>query len=48
VTGPARDVAIVGGGIVGASCAYLLAERGADVLLLESGRIGREASGMNA
>jgi sarcosine oxidase subunit beta len=48
LTCPARDVAIVGGGIVGASCAYFLAERGADVLLLESGRIGREASGMNA
>ena len=48
LTCPACDVAIVGGGIVGASCAYFLAERGADVLLLESGRIGREASGMNA
>jgi len=45
---PVRDVVIVGGGIVGASCAYFLADRGADVLLLESGRIGREASGMNA
>jgi sarcosine oxidase subunit beta len=42
------DIAIVGGGIVGASCAYFLADRGASVLLLESGRIGREASGVNA
>jgi len=42
------DIAIVGGGIVGASCAYFLAERAADVLLLETGRIGREASGVNA
>jgi len=42
------DTAIVGGGIVGASCAYFLAERGASALLLESGRVGREASGMNA
>src|SRR6266545_8125609 len=42
------DVAIVGGGIVGASCAYFLADRGAPVLLMESGRIGREASGVNA
>jgi len=42
------DIAIVGGGIVGASCAYFLAGRAADVLLLESGRVGREASGMNA
>jgi sarcosine oxidase, subunit beta len=42
------DVAIVGGGIVGASCAYFLADRGSPVLLMESGRIGREASGVNA
>jgi len=42
------DIAIVGGGIVGASCAFFLSERGANVLLLESGRVGREASGMNA
>ncbi len=42
------DIAIVGGGIVGASCAYFLADRGARVLLLESGRVGREASGVNA
>jgi glycine/D-amino acid oxidase-like deaminating enzyme len=41
-------IAIVGGGIVGASCAYFLAERGARPVLLESGRIGREASGVNA
>jgi sarcosine oxidase subunit beta len=42
------DVVIVGGGIVGASCAYFLAEAGAAPLLLESGRVGREASGANA
>jgi sarcosine oxidase subunit beta len=42
------DIAVVGGGIVGASCAYFLADRGARVLLLESGRVGREASGVNA
>ena len=42
------DIAVVGGGIVGASCAYFLADRAARVLLLESGRIGREASGVNA
>jgi sarcosine oxidase subunit beta len=42
------DIAIVGGGIVGASSAYFLADRGAQVLLLESGRVGREASGVNA
>ena len=42
------DVAIVGGGILGASCAYFLAEAGATPLLLESGRVGREASGASA
>jgi sarcosine oxidase subunit beta len=42
------DVAIVGGGIVGSSCAYFLAERGEAPLLIESGSVGREASGMNA
>ncbi len=42
------DIAIAGGGIVGAACAYFLAARRASVLLLESGRIGREASGANA
>jgi len=42
------DVAIVGGGILGASCAYFLAEAGAAPLLLESGRVGREASGASA
>jgi sarcosine oxidase subunit beta len=43
------DIAIVGAGIVGASCAYFLAERGVSgALLLESGRVGREASGVNA
>jgi sarcosine oxidase subunit beta len=42
------DIAVVGGGILGASCAYFLADREAPVLLLESGRVGREASGVNA
>jgi glycine/D-amino acid oxidase-like deaminating enzyme len=41
-------IVVVGGGIVGASCAYFLAERHARPLLLESGRMGREASGVNA
>jgi sarcosine oxidase subunit beta len=48
MTARSVDIAIVGGGIVGASCAYFLADRGASVLLLESGRVGREASGVNA
>jgi sarcosine oxidase subunit beta len=46
--GRSVDIAIAGGGLVGASCAYFLASRRASVLLLESGRIGREASGANA
>lgn len=45
---PAVPVAIVGGGIVGASCACFLAERGVRPLLLEAGQVGREASGANA
>jgi glycine/D-amino acid oxidase-like deaminating enzyme len=48
VSAHATDIAIIGGGIVGASCAYFLAERGESVLLLESGRVGRESSGVNA
>jgi glycine/D-amino acid oxidase-like deaminating enzyme len=35
------DVAIVGGGITGCACAYLLAKRGARVVLTDAGEIGR-------
>lgn len=35
------DVAVVGGGITGAACAYLLARSGARVVLVDAGRIGR-------
>lgn len=38
------DVAIVGGGLTGASCAASLASSGAKVILLEAGRMGRGAS----
>lgn len=38
------DVVIVGGGVVGLSLAYELARRGAEVELLERGRLGGEAS----
>jgi glycine/D-amino acid oxidase-like deaminating enzyme len=41
------DVAIVGGGIVGASAAYFLAEAGVSVALFEKGRVAGEQSGRN-
>ena len=42
------DVLVVGGGIVGASLAYFLGQRGVESLVLERGEINREASGTNA
>lgn len=45
---PAKvDVAIIGGGIIGASTALCLAERGVSVVLCEKGRIAGEQSGRN-
>jgi len=45
---PSRvDVVVVGGGIVGASTALELAERGLDVALCEKGEIGGEQSSRN-
>jgi D-amino-acid dehydrogenase len=41
-------VVVVGGGVVGVSCAYYLARGGADVLLLERDRLGAGASSGNA
>jgi sarcosine oxidase subunit beta len=41
------DVAIVGGGIMGASAAFFLRQRGVSVVLLERGLIGQQASGVN-
>ena len=42
------DVAVIGGGIVGAAAAAFLAEAGADVVLAEQDRIGAGASGRNS
>jgi glycine/D-amino acid oxidase-like deaminating enzyme len=41
------DVVVIGGGIVGTSCAYYLARRGMKVALVEKGRIGAEQSSRN-
>lgn len=41
------DVVIVGGGIIGSSTAYFLAEAGISVALCEKGLIGAEQSGRN-
>ncbi|MSP81493.1 MAG: FAD-binding oxidoreductase [Alphaproteobacteria bacterium] len=43
----ATDVCIIGGGIAGCSAALHLAKRGISVVLLEKGRIGAQASGVN-
>jgi len=42
------DVLIIGGGIIGAAAAYFLSRDGVDVLLVEKGELGREASGATA
>lgn len=44
----APRVIVVGGGVIGVSCAYSLAIAGADVTLLERGRVAGEASFGNA
>lgn len=42
------DVAVIGGGLVGAATAYYLAAEGAEVLLIEAGDLNTRASGTNA
>lgn len=44
----AGDTVVIGGGIVGSSIAFRLAEKGQKVILLEKGRVGEEASGRSA
>lgn len=41
------DVAIIGGGLMGSSAAFFLRQRGLSVTLLETDKIGRQASGTN-
>jgi sarcosine oxidase subunit beta len=41
------DVVIVGGGLMGASTAFFLRQRGVSVVLLERGLVGQQASGVN-
>jgi glycine/D-amino acid oxidase-like deaminating enzyme/nitrite reductase/ring-hydroxylating ferredoxin subunit len=39
------DVAVVGGGIIGVTTAFLLARNGANVILIEGGRLGQGVTG---
>jgi sarcosine oxidase subunit beta len=43
----ASDVAIVGGGLMGCSAAFFLRQRGLSVTVLETDKVGRQASGTN-
>jgi glycine oxidase len=44
----AGDVAIIGGGVIGCACAWVLARAGVSVTLYERGHLGSEASGASA
>jgi sarcosine oxidase subunit beta len=41
------DVAIIGGGLMGCSTAFFLAQRGLSAMVLETDKVGRQASGTN-
>jgi D-hydroxyproline dehydrogenase subunit beta len=43
----AADVVVVGGGVIGAACAYVLSSRGASVTLVERSELAAGASGRN-
>ncbi len=43
----AADVIVIGGGIMGAATAFFLRQRGVQVVLLERGLVGQQASGVN-
>lgn len=47
MTDLAADVAIIGGGFMGAASAFFLRQRGRSVILLERGLVGQQASGTN-
>lgn len=48
MSGPVgSDVAIIGGGLMGCSAAFFLRQRGLSVTLLETDKVGRQASGTN-
>ena len=44
---PKASVIVIGGGIIGASTALFMAERGLDVVLCEKGELGGEQSSRN-
>jgi glycine oxidase len=44
MSGNSADILIIGGGVIGLTTAYFLSREGADVLLLDQGDLGREAS----